>query len=97
MKIFGKDKLTAFTEKHADARKWVEIWVAMVEGAQWKSTQDIKDRYPTASFLADRLVFFNVKGDHYRLKVQVTYNKQTVIVLWVGTHAEYSKKFKGEK
>jgi len=93
MKIVGRGKLTAFTEKHADARKWIENWVASVEGAQWKSTQDIKDRYSTASFLADRKVFFNVKGDHYRLQVQVSYNTQIVLILWLGTHAEYSKKF----
>lgn len=93
MKIVGRDKLTAFTEKHANARDWIEAWVALVEGAQWNSTKDIKDRYPTASFLADRKVFFNVKGDHYRLQVKVSYNTQTVLILWVGTHAEYSKKF----
>lgn len=93
MKIVGRGKLTAFTEKHADARKWINAWVAEVEDDGWKSTQDIKVRYPAASFLADRKVFFNVKGDHYRLQVQVSYNTQIVLILWLGTHAEYSKKF----
>lgn len=97
MRIVDREKLVAFTERHADARNWIQTWVALVEGAQWKATRDIKGRYPTASFLADRKVFFNVKGNHYRLLVRVAYNTQTVMVLWVGTHAEYGKKFKGGK
>jgi len=48
--------------------------------------------YISASFLAERIVIFNVKGNRYRLEVQVAYNSGLVIVRWAGTHAEYMKR-----
>jgi len=94
MKLLGKELLTQFMEEHANAREWVENWISDVEGATWKTPQDIKDRYPPASFLKDNVVIFNVKGNKYRLEVKVAYNSVTVIATWAGTHAEYTKKFK---
>ena len=95
MFITGRKKLTKFIRKHADARSWVRNWLDDVEQANWENPQDIKARYATASFLADQVVFFNVRGDHYRLKVQVAYNSKKVTVQWIGTHEEYSRRFKG--
>ena len=97
MVITGRKKLTEFTQKYADARSWVENWLDYVEEASWKTPQDIKDRCATASFLDDQLVIFNVKGNHYRLEVQVAYHYQRVTVKWVGTHEEYSRRFQGGK
>lgn len=92
MPIVGRDKLDEFVGDHADARSWIEIWIADTEVVRWRTPQDIKVAYSSASFLADRVVIFNVKGKHYRLEVQVAYNTGVVVVRWVGTHAEYSKR-----
>ena len=97
MKILGLDKLDAFTRKHADTRSWIETWISVVEGAKWGSPQELKKRYSKASVLSDNEVFFDVKGDHYRLKVKIAYNTSTVLIQWVGTHAEYTRRFKGGK
>ena len=92
MRIAGRDKLDEFAGAHADARSWIENWIADTETAQWFTPQSIKDSYSSASFLADRVVIFNVKGNHYRLEVQVAYNAGLVVVRWIGTHAEYKKR-----
>jgi len=89
MKVLGRDKLEAFCGKHADARKWIENWLADTEAATWTAPQQIKSRYASASFLSGNLVIFNVKGHDYRLKVLVAYKTSIVIVRWLGTHAEY--------
>jgi mRNA interferase HigB len=34
---------------------------------------------------------FNVCGNRYRMAVAFHYDKKRVFVLWLGTHAEYSK------
>jgi mRNA interferase HigB len=47
-----------------------------------------------ASFLPDNLVIFNVKGNHYRLEVQIAYRTGIVVVQWIGTHADYTKRMK---
>lgn len=92
MRIVGRDKLDEFAGAHADARPWIENWIADTEAAQWRTTQDVKDRYASASFLSGNVVIFNVKGKHYRLETIVAYNTGTIVVRWVGTHAEYSKR-----
>lgn len=92
MRILGLPKLAAFKEKHADTRGPLDAWQEEVQRAVWKGTQDIKARYRSADFLANNRVIFNIKGNHYRLVVQVQYSASIVNIEWVGTHAEYSKK-----
>jgi len=93
MRIVGRDKLNEFCAAHADVRKWIEIWIFDVEAARWQSSQDVKNLYASASFLASNIVIFNVKGNHYRLEAKITYNTGIVVVQWIGTHAEYSKRY----
>ncbi len=92
MQIAGRDKLDAFSGAHADAHSWIENWVADAEAALWRTPQDIRRNYASASFLADNIVIFNVKGNHYRVEVRVAYKTGLVVVRWVGTHAEYTKR-----
>jgi mRNA interferase HigB len=91
MKVLGRDKLTKFSQKHADAKKALEAWFSEASAADWKTPQDIKNRYRSADFLADNQVIFNVKGNHYRLVVKVRYQNGIVVIEWVGTHSEYDK------
>ena len=91
MKVLGKGKLVKFYKKHANAKSALEAWVSEAEGAHWQTPQDIKDRYRSADFLSDNRVIFDIKGNHYRLVVQVKYQNGIAVVMWVGTHAEYDK------
>ena len=34
---------------------------------------------------------FNIKGNEYRLIVDINYAYQLVFVMWLGTHREYDK------
>jgi mRNA interferase HigB len=92
MKITGRGVLAAFTQEHADARRWIENWLADVEQTTWRNPQDIKNRYASASFLAGNRVIFNVKGNDYRLEVIVAFKTGVVVVDWAGTHAEYDRR-----
>ena len=92
MRMVGRDKLDDFVGTHADARPWIENWIAEVETARWRMPQDIKSQYASASFLAINVLYFNVKGNRYRLEVLVAYNTGTVVVRWVGTHADFTKR-----
>ena len=92
MRILGRDKLHAFVKAHADARPWIENWIGEAERTQWKTPQDVKNLYASASFLAGNVVIFNVRGNHYRMETTIAYNGSTVVVRWIGTHAEYDKR-----
>lgn len=91
MRIVGRQKLDEFAAGHADARPWIESWISFTELSDWNTPQDIKDTYAAASFLADNVIIFNVKGNRYRLEVLVAYRTGTVVIQKVETHAEYSK------
>jgi mRNA interferase HigB len=91
MIVVGKNHLSDFKQLHSDARSQVDAWLKEVEAAKWISPQDIKKRYSSASFLGENRVVFNLKGNNYRLDIKVSYKHQTVFVVRIGTHAEYSK------
>lgn len=93
MRVLGLPILEEFKRSHADARRPLDAWWLEVERASWQTTQDIKQSYRSADFLADNRVIFNIKGNTYRLVVQVRYRNGLVVVEWIGTHAEYSKKW----
>jgi mRNA interferase HigB len=94
MRVVGRETLVHFRDQHADVRDWIDNWLADVESAQWRTPQDIKRTYSTASFLSANLVIFNVKGNNYRLEVQVAYQTGIVVIRWAGTHAEYTRRRK---
>lgn len=45
---------------------------------RWKTPQDIKGRYASASILEGNRVVFNIKGNDYRLVTAVAYRFQAV-------------------
>ncbi len=91
MRVVGVEKMYNFINKHADAGNWLKAWLAETRNADWHCTQDIKDRYSSASFIENNMVIFNVKGNKYRLEVQVAYNTKLVAIKRIGTHTEYDK------
>lgn len=94
MKVLCKKILAEFLKKCADVRSSIQGWLVETEDAQWHNTTDIRNRYSTASFLPDNIVIFNLKGNSYRLEVQVAYDTGIVFIKWIGTHAEYDKRYK---
>lgn len=93
MRLLGLQMLEAFKKRHANSRASLDAWRNEVENTetQWGGPQDIKIRYPNASFLANNRAIFNIKGNNYRLVVKVKYQNGIVLIEWVGTHAEYDK------
>jgi mRNA interferase HigB len=92
MRLVGKQQLDDFERQHADVRSPLAAWVLEVEETEWSSSSDIKARFPSASFLSENRVIFNIKGNKYRLEVKVSYAVKVVLVIWIGTHGEYSKR-----
>jgi mRNA interferase HigB len=92
MKIVGIGRIDEFKRLHSNSRKMLNAWIAEVEQVNWKTSQDIKNRYGSADFLPGNRVIFNIKGNSFRLVVRVDYFRGVVLIEWIGTHAEYDKK-----
>jgi mRNA interferase HigB len=91
MRIISKHTLIQFWEHHSDVQAALEAWYAEAKHAHWRSPEDIKKRYFSADPLPGNRVVFNIKGNSYRLIVQIHYNTGVVYIRFVGTHAEYDK------
>ncbi len=91
MTIAGRTLIEKFVRKHANARAPLAAWLDDAELAEWKTPQDIKDRYRSADFLPGNRVIFNIGGNNFRLVVLVMYRNGKLLIQKVGTHAEYSK------
>jgi len=91
MILHGKQKLRDFCDKYADARSPLSSWETEVEDAQWRTPQDIKNKYPKASIVDGKNIVFDICGNKYRLWVLVAYKMGIVTIIDVGTHTKYNK------
>ena len=79
------------TPKYKDSEQALKSWFWEVKREEWKTPNDIKRKYKTASILKDNRVIFNIKGNKYRLVVEIKYELQIVYIRFVGTHENYNK------
>ena len=91
MRVIKKPTLKTFWEKHCDVEEALKAWHFEARQAEWKTPDELKQRYPSADILPDNRVVFNIKGNNYRLVVQIHYNTGIVYIRFIGTHAEYDK------
>ena len=91
LRVIARKILRGFWERHPDCEQQLKAWYQEASKAEWKSPNVIKRDYPSASFLADNRVVFNIKGNHYRLIVKINYDYQMVWVRFIGTLADYDK------
>lgn len=91
MNVIKRKTLIDYGTKFGDAKDQLDTWYHETDKSHWSGPQDIKIRYPSASFLHKNIVIFNIKGNRYRLVVKVDYPSQAVFVKWFGTHADYDK------
>jgi len=91
MRIFSRKTLKEYWEDHEDIEQPLRTWYSDVSKAEWKTPNDIKEKYPKASFLKNSRVVFDIKGNTYRLVVRVNFPRLWVFIRFIGTHAEYDK------
>ena len=91
MRVIAKKILRDFWIAHPDSEQQLKAWYQEILKAAWTSPNKIKIEYPSASFLANNRVIFNIKGNHYRLIVKINYDYQMIWIRFIGTHAKYDK------
>lgn len=91
LKVIPKKILRDFWKKHPDCEQQLKSWYQETSKAAWTNPKRIKADYPSASFLSENRVVFNIKGNHYRLITKINYDYQMVWIRFIGTHAAYDK------
>lgn len=90
MHIISRKRLLEFSQFHADAFTPLDDWYRIVKSAQWKHLGEVRQVFPNADAVGNFTVF-NIKGNDYRLIVDLVYSTQRIYIKHVLTHAEYDK------
>jgi mRNA interferase HigB len=91
MRIIKESTLTEYYKesKYKQAVESVKAWIYEVRFTIWNNANELKAKYGNASILSSKRVVFNIKGNDYRLIVDIEYKLKIVFVVWFGTHKEY--------
>lgn len=92
MRVIAKRTLRQFwqsSSRYADAQGPIEAWHAEALKAVWRTPQEVKAQFGSASILKGGRVVFNIAGNKYRLVVAIDYGRQTCLVKFIGTHEQY--------
>lgn len=73
------------------AEQSLRAWVQETEKSVWKNVAQLKSKYRNASIINSKRVVFNIKGNDYRLVVDIEYRLKIVFVVWIGSHSQYDK------
>ena len=91
VRIIARRTLREFWERHPDAEQPLRAWHRKAKNSTWRTPAEIKSAYRNASFITNNRVVFNIKGNHYRLIVEIKYPHEVVYIRFVGTHSQYDK------
>lgn len=97
MHIISRRTLVEFWIRHPDAKSPLNAWYTVAKKASWKTPQDVKNVYPSASFLKNDVIVFEIggRGKGYRLSAGMQYTGiGRVYVRHVLTHDEYLRRTK---
>ncbi len=90
MRVISRKILRDFCQSHADSCDALFDWYRVASRAKWYNLTEVQAIYKTAEAVGNFTVF-NIRGNHYRLIVDLIYKKQRIYIKYVLTHAEYSK------
>jgi len=93
MRIIKVSTLTEYCKvsRYKLATESLKAWVSEVKYSTWDNANELKSKYRNASIISSKRVVFNIKGNDYRLIVNIEYKLKIVFIVWFGTHAEYDR------
>lgn len=91
MRIIKESTLTECCKqsRYQPAEESVRAWIYEVRFSTWNNANQLKAKYGNASILTSKRVVFNIRGNDYRLIVDIEYKLKLVFVVWFGTHKDY--------
>jgi mRNA interferase HigB len=90
MEIAGLSTIEKFKKVQQASRNPLDDWITKVTPVIWKTPNDVKKTFSTASFVKS-YVIFNISGNKYRLLTTIRYETGKIIILKIGTHEKYDR------
>ncbi|MDE3213991.1 MAG: type II toxin-antitoxin system HigB family toxin [Bacteroidota bacterium] len=87
--------ISSYIAENSGSKASFEEWLSKIKLADWVTTEDIVQTFPSADFLGDSSsrVIFDISGNRYRMICKYSFGSINIrlYVCWIGTHAEYNK------
>jgi mRNA interferase HigB len=90
MHLISAGKLKAASASYPDVEEVVKSFYKKVEKSTWQNLIDVQQDYRDAEAVGE-FTIFNIKGNKYRLILDINYTDQLAYFKYFLTHAEYDK------
>lgn len=88
--VIARKALQVFWKRYPQAETPLGTWYQIVSRGEWRGPADLKRAFGNnVDFIGDNRAIFDIGGNKYRLVVHFSYKLKTVLIKFVGTHAEY--------
>lgn len=91
MRIIARSKIIEYYTEHASAEVALEEWFQKTKKAEWTCFADMKKTFNSVDSVGNQHYVFNIKGNDFRLIVVVKFTIKTVLIRFIGAHAEFDK------
>ncbi|ELS02298.1 hypothetical protein Xen7305DRAFT_00020110 [Xenococcus sp. PCC 7305] len=90
MHLISAGKLKRSASKYPDAAKAIQAFCKTIKQAQWQNLVDVQKIYRDAEAVGNFTVF-NIKGNQYRLILDLDYSEQVAYFKYFLPHSEYDR------
>lgn len=90
MHLIAIRNLRSDASRYPDTMTVIGEWYKIVKSLSWQNLEEVKQVYRDAEAVGN-LTVFNIKGNKYRLIVDINYANQTIYYKYFLTHADYDK------
>jgi mRNA interferase HigB len=88
--VISRKMLLDAAERHSDLYAPLDAWYRIAKKAEWRSLDDVRMVLPSADGVG-RFTVFNIKGNAFRLIVEINYKTGRIFIRHVLTHAAYDR------
>jgi mRNA interferase HigB len=90
MHLISAGKLKTAASKYPDVVNTIRAFCKTIDQARWRSLIDVQKVYRDAEAVGNFTVF-NIKGNKYRLILDIDYEEQVAYFKYFLTHADYNR------
>ena len=90
MHLISAGKLKQTASKYPDVMKNIQAFCKTIKKANWQNLLDVQKIYRDTEAVGNFTVF-NIKGNKYRLIIDIDYEEQVAYFKYFLTHSEYDQ------
>ncbi|SDK48956.1 mRNA interferase HigB [Maridesulfovibrio ferrireducens] len=89
--VISTKTLNAYRNCYPEADQALRTWLVIMKKSNFKHFSELKQIFGSADLITNDVIVFNIKGNHFRLIVNIDFLRQSAYVKWFGRHKDYNK------